>query len=378
MPRPVGNCKALMPCSRCCNNGQPGISNYYPAGTAINFSFDSPLMGLSGSVSITSAPNLFPELDVVHLAPGVMTCPDRTAAGCALIVDTPPTCKYCCTPGKRGCCDCGCRFGMPTNNGSCADLYHCTPTDNWPQVGGDWSIVSVGFGCDGLRGIFTAQFSLQCCSGACDPATLPLSGLDFAGSTIDAGSFKCKCPDGLYVKWNGIGSDPGFPGAPTDPDGTVIVEAAEPTCGGDLCPCPDRYPCPDFPMASMMRTATRNPSGLLVSGAPSGPGMSGAVLLGQSNPGRVGTNIKKLLVEYKLTSSVGCGCDAFAAEVDSWGVEQCRQRRDEIVAHLEKHAGQTSWGKKLRAGWLAWRKGLPLTIPDLVDEAIQLAENPHA
>ena len=53
-----------------------------------------------------------------------------------------------------------------------------------------------------------------------------------------------------------------------------------------------------------------------------------------------GWELKKLLAgwPFYITSSVGCSCNAYAAQMDQWGCDECEGRMDEIVAHLRSQA----------------------------------------
>ena len=58
--------------------------------------------------------------------------------------------------------------------------------------------------------------------------------------------------------------------------------------------------------------------------------------------GLVGTELKKLIP--KMLEHTGCGCTAYAHQMDAWGVAGCRQRFDEIVEHLVGQATKASHG----------------------------------
>lgn len=62
-----------------------------------------------------------------------------------------------------------------------------------------------------------------------------------------------------------------------------------------------------------------------------------------------GTELKKLLVSMLIGETAGCGCAAFAAEMDEWGPDECERRADEIVARMLAEAGRRWWGKALLA-----------------------------
>jgi hypothetical protein len=51
-----------------------------------------------------------------------------------------------------------------------------------------------------------------------------------------------------------------------------------------------------------------------------------------------GCQLKKSLEWWGIRSDGSCGCDSFAAKMDSWGCDECWQRLEEIVEHLRKAA----------------------------------------
>jgi hypothetical protein len=83
-----------------------------------------------------------------------------------------------------------------------------------------------------------------------------------------------------------------------------------------------------------------------------------------------GTELHKLLHAMGFTPG-GCNCDAWRDRMNTWGVDGCREHRQEIIDHLESMKDSATLKDKLRAGVLAVANGLPLTIPGLVDEAIR-------
>jgi ribosomal protein S27AE len=42
----------------------------------------------------------------------------------------------------------------------------------------------------------------------------------------------------------------------------------------------------------------------------------------------------------QLKPSAGCGCASYATQLDAWGPEECRRRRDEIIDHLVAAAAE--------------------------------------
>lgn len=91
-----------------------------------------------------------------------------------------------------------------------------------------------------------------------------------------------------------------------------------------------------------------------------------------------GSELTSLLASLGLHGSGGCGCASLAARMDAWGVAGCRERREEILAHLREKAAGAGWLETLKAGYLALSQGLlfdPLDpAPGLLDEALRRAE----
>lgn len=87
-----------------------------------------------------------------------------------------------------------------------------------------------------------------------------------------------------------------------------------------------------------------------------------------------GTELHKLL--HQLGFSIGgCSCQKWINKMNVWGVDGCREHRAEIIAHLETMKDAASLTEKLKAGALAIKGGLPLSVPALVDLAIAAAEH---
>lgn len=100
--------------------------------------------------------------------------------------------------------------------------------------------------------------------------------------------------------------------------------------------------------------------------------------------GGPGTELRRLLKEIGV-SDAGCGgCGSFAAEMDRWGVEGCRARRDEIAARLREQAKARGWKVLLSAAWSTAVSGLAFALNpldplgSLVDEVIRRAEEKSA
>jgi hypothetical protein len=93
-----------------------------------------------------------------------------------------------------------------------------------------------------------------------------------------------------------------------------------------------------------------------------------------------GTELHSMLqtLGFKI-GGPGCGngCQAWIDRMNHWGVDGCREHRDEIIDHLERQKDNAALSAKLKAGALALAAGLPLTIGGLVDEAINRANKFH-
>ena len=93
-----------------------------------------------------------------------------------------------------------------------------------------------------------------------------------------------------------------------------------------------------------------------------------------------GTELKALIASLGINPSPSCDCNAKAEQMNVWGVEGCKQRREEIVQGLRDNAPRWGWKDKLKAAALATVKGiafkLDLSDPygSLVDLAIRQAE----
>jgi hypothetical protein len=88
-----------------------------------------------------------------------------------------------------------------------------------------------------------------------------------------------------------------------------------------------------------------------------------------------GRELLDLFAELGIKPRKECGCKAYARQMNQWGVAGCRDRRGEIVAHLQSQADKFGLGEWAAAGWQAVVKGLPLTLAGLVDLAIDRAES---
>ncbi|HET6576658.1 MAG TPA: hypothetical protein VFG68_23875 [Fimbriiglobus sp.] len=86
-----------------------------------------------------------------------------------------------------------------------------------------------------------------------------------------------------------------------------------------------------------------------------------------------------MLDSLGLVASGGCLCDDRAAAMDTWGVEGCLERREEILTWLRGEYNRLGWRRKLLVGmWavgtgLAFRVNAPDPAASLFDEAIRRA-----
>lgn len=92
-----------------------------------------------------------------------------------------------------------------------------------------------------------------------------------------------------------------------------------------------------------------------------------------------GTHLHLLISELGGKPTSGCGCAAYAQQMDSWGLEKCRKRKPEIVEHLRKAYKGTSYAAlataiaKCVTSGLAFKLNPLDPLGSLVDEAIRRA-----
>lgn len=98
-------------------------------------------------------------------------------------------------------------------------------------------------------------------------------------------------------------------------------------------------------------------------------------------PGRgPGTELKKMLANIGIEQMPGCDCLGTMIEMDSIGVEGCKNNIDAYVARLKENAPRWGWQSKLGAAvWtvftgLIWKINPTDPFPSLVKEAIRRAE----
>ncbi len=88
-----------------------------------------------------------------------------------------------------------------------------------------------------------------------------------------------------------------------------------------------------------------------------------------------GTALHRLIEQLGFTVDEGCGCAGMIANMDKWGPEGCRgEHLKEITERLEKKRSEASLIAKTKAAALALAKGLPLSIPELLELAIEQSE----
>lgn len=82
-----------------------------------------------------------------------------------------------------------------------------------------------------------------------------------------------------------------------------------------------------------------------------------------------GTELHKLLQAMGVRPTRGCGCEEFARQMDAWGVEGCRQRREEILDRLVHEAE-----KRTFLGWLPFKRQMASRILDLALRRAEAAD----
>jgi hypothetical protein len=93
-----------------------------------------------------------------------------------------------------------------------------------------------------------------------------------------------------------------------------------------------------------------------------------------------GTELRKMLESIGVNAAPGCDCKARQAQMDIWGVEECRNHREEIIGWMRDGQGRWGWAAKIKAAALAVQTGLAFKLnpadpfPTLIDEAIRRAE----
>ena len=92
-----------------------------------------------------------------------------------------------------------------------------------------------------------------------------------------------------------------------------------------------------------------------------------------------GTELHAILESMGIKPSESCPCRNRICQMNKWGPEGCRERRDEIVAWLREQQERRGWAEQISAGMrtlttgLAFRLNLVDPLGSLVDEAIRRA-----
>ena len=87
-----------------------------------------------------------------------------------------------------------------------------------------------------------------------------------------------------------------------------------------------------------------------------------------------------MLAELGIDPGPSCPCRRRMRQMDEWGVDGCREHREEIVGWLREGQERYGWGARITAGWrtvvsgLAWRINPGDPLGSLVDEAVRRAE----
>ncbi len=76
--------------------------------------------------------------------------------------------------------------------------------------------------------------------------------------------------------------------------------------------------------------------------------------------------------------NLSCKCQAMIDKMNRWGVKGCRDNKVEIAKHLNEQKHLTPMHEKIKAGAIAWKAGIPLTVDGMIDEAIVRAEKKGA
>ncbi len=95
--------------------------------------------------------------------------------------------------------------------------------------------------------------------------------------------------------------------------------------------------------------------------------------LAAPEPAGIGTELAALLKEYGITPHKSCGCEAFAARMDAWGLDGCDENRPAILKKLREGYDSAATLAKAKAGVIALAKGLPLTLEGMLEEATSRA-----
>lgn len=90
----------------------------------------------------------------------------------------------------------------------------------------------------------------------------------------------------------------------------------------------------------------------------------------------VGSEVKEILKSLKISTKDGfCECQSWINRMDEWGPEGCRERRKEILEHLDKEFDAASIATKVVALGMAIWNGIPLSLEGILDLAITNVES---
>lgn len=95
----------------------------------------------------------------------------------------------------------------------------------------------------------------------------------------------------------------------------------------------------------------------------------------------VGSEVSAILSSLGIAAESCGGCREMIRRMNAWGVEGCREHRDEILARLREKTAESAWGLKLKAAAIALVNGLAFKLdwldpsPGILDEAIRRFES---
>lgn len=99
-----------------------------------------------------------------------------------------------------------------------------------------------------------------------------------------------------------------------------------------------------------------------------------------TKPTGPGTELKKIFVSIGIIGcKTGIECANLIKRMNAWGVEGCREHKEEILAELRQRQSAYGWLDKLKAAALSVTTGLAFVVdwsdpfPGIVDEAIRRA-----
>lgn len=93
-----------------------------------------------------------------------------------------------------------------------------------------------------------------------------------------------------------------------------------------------------------------------------------------------GTELAGIIKQLKQKPKSGCGCGPLRREMNTLGIDGCKQERERLAGKLQENAAKYGLADKARAALAAAASGLALQInwldpcPGLIDEAIRRAE----